>query len=60
MQKIAETLNRDNKKIPHMGEQSISQPSLGVIGNIGFPSIRDKEELIIPPFTWTSSPRFRQ
>ena len=37
-----------------------TQPSLGVIGNIRFPSIRDKEELIIPPFTATSSPRFRQ
>ena len=38
----------------------LPQPSLGVIGNIRFPSIRDKEELIIPPFTVTSSPRFRQ
>ena len=26
---------------------TVSQPSLGVIGNIGFPSIRNKEELII-------------
>ena len=35
-----------------------AQPSLGFIGNIGFPLIGNKEELIIPPFTGTSSHRF--
>ena len=35
----------------HQGPVPVSQPAIGVIGNIGFPPSRNKEELIIPPFT---------
>ena len=40
--------------------QDTAQPAIGVIGNIGFPSSRNKEELIIPPFTKDEFTRSRQ
>ena len=37
-----------------------TQPAIGVIGNIGFPFSRNKEELMIPPFTKDEFTRSRQ